>query len=117
MAQSPPTDRRYEELRLRFPLKEGSESIDVLYVLRPRGKEMRLLPMPSSTGMVLQQGELHPLACKLACLTLDQLESLEFEDYSAVMAIVSRFIQESPPTGARPSPASRATSSSGEKTS
>ena len=97
MPQKKP-DRPHSELVLKHPLVQGSDQIDVLYILRPRGKEMGLLPTT-----VMQKGgtlgDLHPWTAMLAGLTVRELELLDVEDYVAVQTKVGEFINEFPSTG------------------
>ena len=118
MAQDPPKDRRYTEVRLKYPIPEGGPGgagrIDVLYVKSPKAKEMRLLPAKLDQGTI---GEMHPFAAKVCGVTVAELEELELEDYMAVMAAVGEFVAEFPTLGTSTSPGSPASSISGDPTS
>ena len=98
MAQQKPT-RRHTEIVLEFPIQVGTETIDRLFVMRPRGGEFRLLPASVPGGAAATVGDYHPFAARLCGITVSELELLEVEDYSRVMEAAQAFAQEFPPTG------------------
>jgi hypothetical protein len=95
-------ERPHKVLTLRSPIREGGEKghvfIDVIYVKRPRAKEMRLVPtnLGGTGGLV---GDLFPFAQQLCGLTAAEFDQLEFVDLMPLMEIVGGFVQEFPPGG------------------
>jgi len=116
MAQQRPT-RRHTEIVLQFPIQVGTETIDRVFVMRPRGSEFRLVPAPSPGGAPLHAGDYHPFAAKLCGLTVTELELLEAEDYQRVMEAAQEFASEFPPTGSSVSPGSPGSYTSADPTS
>jgi hypothetical protein len=111
MAQPVPT-RAHEVLKLNHPIPQGSESLEVLYVMRPKGKDMARMPMAmNQPGAEL--GLLHPFAAGLCGLTVRELEELEQDDYMRVMGLVGGWLQEFPQIGPAASSASADTPTGG----
>lgn len=87
-------ERPHVELKLTRPLVQGSDTIDTVYVLRPKGKEMGLVPLDAK-----RMADMHPFAAMLSGLTVRELEMLDVEDYMAVQTLVRSFVAEFPQTG------------------
>ncbi len=95
MAQQVPK-RKHRVVKLDSPIEVGSESIDTVYVMRPRAGDMRLYPAPGTAKTV---GDYHPFWAKLCGLTVTEFELLEAEDYQRCMEAAEELVSEFPRTG------------------
>lgn len=105
--------RRHQKVELQFPIEIDGEKQTCLYVMRPRGFELRLIPAPTP-GSKLISGDYHPFAAKCCGIKVSDLEKLEAEDYQAVMEAAQAYAQEFPPTGSSAAPSSPEPSTSDE---
>jgi hypothetical protein len=82
------------EIKLREPVKQGSELISVLFVRKPKAKDFRALPAEgASTGDILD------FAAKLVGQPPSVVDELCMEDFQELMEVVGNFVMPGQMTG------------------
>lgn len=84
-----------KEMRLRDPIKQGSELISSLEIRKPKAKDIRMLPIEPSTGDILD------LAGRLCGQPPSVIDELTIEDCSELLEIVGNFIEPGQKTGSK----------------
>lgn len=79
---------------LATPVEHGSETIEKLTLRRPKGKDLRKLPMEPELGDILD------FAGRLAGVTPSVMDEMDAADVVAVAEAVADFLPSGPATGA-----------------
>lgn len=80
-------------IKLRSPIKHGSETITELSIREPKAKDLRKLPMQPNMGDIID------LAGRLAAQPPSVMDELSAADLSEVAEVIGNFIGVGPGTG------------------
>lgn len=83
-------------IKLRKPIKSGSETITELVLREPRAKDLRKFPMTPNMGDMLD------LAGKLAGQPPHVMDDLHVQDLTEVAEAIGNFMHVGPVTGSGP---------------
>ena len=81
-------DKRFTTYKLQFPVEYGDEVITELKIRRPRGKELKLMPMDTPKDFQLS----HEIAATLCGQPPQLLDILEKPDWMAVIRMANDFL-------------------------
>lgn len=83
-------------VKLKSPVRLGSQVVDELVIRRPKAKDFRRFPAEPNTGDLLD------LAGQLCGQPRPVMDELDLEDFTEVMRIVGGFMPGGPGTGPTP---------------
>jgi Phage tail assembly chaperone proteins, E, or 41 or 14 len=89
------SDFKQTEMKLRDPIKNGSELISALQIRKPKAKDIRSLPGDPKTGDILD------LAGRLCGQPPSVIDELSIEDCSELLDIVGNFMVPGQKTGSK----------------
>jgi len=83
------------KLKLKKPIKHGSEDIGELTVREPKAKDIRTMKIPPSTDDMLTLGG------KLVALPPSVIDELSIPDTMALLEVVGNFMDDGQETGSK----------------